>query len=606
MIVPALVRLYDRMAAEGDDDIAPMGYSRQQISFKVVLNKDGSLHAFDPVFQEQKREIKKRVKGQVVIETKTEQRPEMLIVPGQSKPSGIGINPCFLWDRADYMLGFKPDDPKPERTRQAFEAFRKRHLDAQKQIDDPAFDTVCKFLKSWNPDDATSHPHLVEIATNFGVFQIRAEAGYVHKRPKVASWWQKRGHSWHPAKADKDALVSSMPTLVDGRSLPIARIHEPGIRGVGKDAAKIVSFDDDAFRSYRKEKGANAPVGVDDAFKYCTALNRLTEDENRRVRIAGDTYVFWSEGAPKAESFLAWSLDDAAKWTDEHAADAYRRAVRGLDVVALGDPKTPFYILGLSPNMSRLSVRIWLASTVGEVAAHLRQHHAELAMEPAPDDAPPLTIRRIVNETAAPKGGFPDQERVSPLLSASVVRAVLSGGVYPRVLLGGVLARARIEGLADSQTRNDWRHAQHRRCAIIRMCLLREARLNNRELEVPVSLDVSRDAPGYLVGRLFAVLERIQEDALGRNLNTTIKDRYYGAASSTPAAVFPRLLRMTQHHANKIDIPGKKVNRDKELGGIMDRLVEFPRSLSLEDQGLFAIGYYHQRQSYFADPSSKT
>lgn len=600
MIIPALVKLYDRLVDDGDETVAPKGYSRQQISFKIVLNKNGSLHGIEPVFVDVPREIKRKTKGQTVTETKVAQRPAPVLVPGQSKPSGSGLNPCFLWDNAAYMLGFKFDDPKPERTREAFNAFRNKHLALLGEIKDEGFKAVCKFLESWEPSEASAHKELPEMTASFGVFQLRGESGYVHYRPAVRSWWDNQADEQGTDAAGADAGREKVPSLATGLAQSIARLHEPKIKGVmgaQSSGATIVSFNQGSFTSYGKDQGANAPVGADDAFKYCTALNRLTTDDKHRVRIAGDTFVFWSEAKGRAEqdlaSWFAASLDDTVV-TDQRLSEFMESARAGRPVKEFGEPSAPFYILGLSPNMARLSVRLWLVSNVGEIVRRLGDHHRVLHVEPVPDRGATLTIRRLVSETAPPANGFPDADRVIPTLAADVMRAILVGTPYPRSLLSGIVARARVEGLADSETRNDFRNAQHRRCAVIRACLTR-----NYQMEVPVSLDPDRLETAYVLGRLFAVLERIQENALGREINRTIKDSYYGSASTSPSSVFPRLLKLTRHHINKIDIPGQRINRERELGAVMDCLSVFPRLHGLEDQGLFAIGYYHQRQSYF-------
>ena len=243
--------------------------------------------------------------------------------------------------------------------------------------------------------------------------------------------------------------------------------------------------------------------------------------------------------------------------------------------------------------MARLSVRMWLASTTGAMVQKLTSHFAALAIEPAHGDAASLSIRKLVAETASPKGGFADDDRVAPNLAADVLHAILAGRPYPSALLTGVLRRVQIEGLADKESRKDYRDAQHRRCAIIRACLIR-----NHTLEVPVALDTDRTDPPYLLGRLFAVLERIQENALG-DINRTIKDTYYGSASTTPAAIFPRLIALSRHHLNKIEQRGQRVKREQELGSVIEGLAAFPPTLAPVGQGLFAIGYFHQRQSYF-------
>lgn len=509
-IIPALVRLYDRLAAEGDDELAPAGYSRQQVSFAIVLNKDGTLSSFAPVFVEEHRAGPKgRQESSGDASVKTIRRAAKLILPGQSKPSGSGINPRFLWDNAAYTLGYKPEDPKPARTREVFEEFRARHVALRDEIEDDGFRRVCKFLEWWRPAMAKAHKKLSELATNFGVFKMRGEDEYIHERAAVRRWWdsggearwtgrarapdeptdkknaKKPGKNRKPTKGDqadtpveppKGALVRTVFSPVTGRQQPIARLHEPKIKniaGAQSSGATLVSFNQSSFTSFGKEQGENAAIGAEDARKYCDALNLLTGRDAHRVRLAGDTIVFWSEGAPKAETFMGSALGGPDP--GQEARDEYLRALSGLPVSELGrgwgSPQTPFYILGLSPNMSRLSVRFWLVSTVGAVVSHVARHHQHLRIQPEPDDhMRPLTIRDIINETAMPSGkpGFPDEETVMPGLTTGVARAVLTGGPYPRALLAGIINRCRVEGLADGQTRTDWRRAMYRRCAVIR------------------------------------------------------------------------------------------------------------------------------------------
>ncbi len=592
MIIPALVELYNRLLEEGDATLAPKGYSRQQISFKILLTKNGTLHGFEPVTIDVPREIRKRVKGEFHTETKIEQRPAPMLVPFAGGRTSA-IKPGFLCDKASYLLGFEPNDSTPDRTRVEFEAFRSRHARLANEIEDDGFKAVVRFLESWRPAWASRHEELNEITRNFGVFQLRGEAAYIHDRPVVQGWWRRHAE----ATTGDDDGTPRIPSLVSGAIEPTARLHEPMIRGVGRDAAALVSFNDSAYRSHAWKQGTNAPVGVDDAFKYCTALNRLTTDDMHRARIAGDTFVFWTAGKPAADAaacgWFAAALDDSAV-ADERLKGFIETVREGRPVKEFGDASTPFFVLGLSPNKSRLNVRLWMVSSVGDITRRVAAHHRNLELLPAPEGTPALSIRRLVNETAPLKGGFPDSDRVNPTLATDVARSILTGTAYPRAFLAGVLDRVRIEGLADSQTRKDFRAAQHRRCAVIRACLTR-----NHKMEVPVSLEPDRSDPPYLLGRLFAVLERIQQNALGLEINRTIKDSYYGSASATPAPIFPRLLSLSRHHLNKIENRGQRITRERELETIMDKLGVFPRMLSLEAQGLFAIGYYHQRQSYF-------
>jgi len=612
MIIPALIRRYDRLNATEGAAIAPKGYSEQQISFKIVITKRGELHAIEPVFvetQEPARPRQANTKNKkskpaedVVSPAKIKRRPKRMFLPGQSKPSGSGLNPCTLWDNAAYMLGFKADDLKPERTSAAFQEFRKHHARLAEQITDEAVGAVAKFLENWKPSNAREHQDLAAIATNFGVFQIIGEPGFVHERANFKSWWLSHGGDNKEAHSSNDA--SAGYSLADGQLGPIARLHQPMIKSVAgaqSSGAAIVSFNQDAFTSFGKEQGDNSPLSVDDAEKYCTALNALTTNDQHRVRIAGDTYVFWAEADPEQDVMLSGSFCNLLDGSSRQAAvsddelRAFTDQIReGRLPSAFGGGESRFHILGLAPNMSRLSIRLWLSSSVREFAERIGKHLAGLKMEPVPDSASPPSVRELVNETAPPKSGFADSDRVAPGLAGAVMHAVLTGRPYPRALLTGIVGRVRIEGLADSETRKDFRKAQHRRCAAIRACLTR-----NHSMEIPVALDTARRDPPYLLGRLFAVLERTQENAVEGNLNRTIRDAYYGSASTTPAAIFPRLLSLSRHHLNKIESTGQRITREKEVGSIVEHLNAFPTSQGMENQGLFAIGYYHQRQSYY-------
>ena len=261
MILQALSDYYQRMVQDQNSQIAEFGFSRQNIAFCVVLNPDGTLHSI----RDEREDDGKR------------QTAKSVVVLGNSKPSGSGINPCFLWDNAAYMLGYKPDDNKPERTQQSFEEFRRQHLNAEANIDDPEFSAVCRFLESWNPDEAANHETLTENPTGFGVFAIRAQTGYVHERPKIRDYWLRQF-------TDNNQSEVTGQCLVTGQSSPLARLHEPKIKGVNgaqSAGALLVSFNADAFESYGKSQSFNAPVAERTAFQYATALNTLLQRDSR-------------------------------------------------------------------------------------------------------------------------------------------------------------------------------------------------------------------------------------------------------------------------------------------------------------------------------------
>jgi CRISPR-associated protein Csd1 len=571
VILPALIDYYDRLAAEPDADIAPFGFSRQNISFIVVLEGDGKLHAIQPDFTE----------------TDGRKRPRSRVVPGQAKPSGQGLNPCLLWDNTAYLLGYKPNDTNTDRTAKSFEAFRDRHLALKGEIMDPTFDAVCGFLKAWSPQGSADLPALVEIGQGFGVFQIRGQTGFVHESAAVLRYWKGQ---LNPTEAP-DAVAGA--SLLNNQRKPLARLHEPKIKGVvsGQSAGTVlVGFNEDAFTSYGKSQSYNAPLGEDEAFKYCTSLNRLLADQRRRAMIGDATVVFWSaKPTPFEDTFTGLLVGDRAEdQATINRTRGFAEDVRqGQLTDELGDLNTPFFVLGLSPNAARVSVRYWLSGTVGEFARRLGEHLRALDIVGARENDPPLTIRRIVNTTARLDDGKPDYDSILPRLAGDVARAVLGGRAYPNQLLAAVVARVGADGVID-----------HPRAAVVKACLIR------KQIEVTMALDETRTDPPYLLGRLFATLEKTQEDAYEPKLNRTIKDGYFSSASATPASVFPRLCRLSQHHIERLE-GGMKTNREKLIQRIVAPLGAFPRVMRLEEQGLFFIGYYHQRQDLFTSKKDK-
>jgi CRISPR-associated protein Csd1 len=573
MILQALYQLYGRLSDDPASGLPKPGSSLQGISFKVVLHPDGRLLAIEPVKDEKGRAVP-------------------VLVPGMAKPSGSGINPCFLWDNTGYMLGFKVDDPKPERSLKSFEAFRDRHLAAEKAINSDAFSAVCRFLEAWTPAEAVENTTLAQTKTGFGVFQIAGVPGYVHETAAVRHWWESQDSSSETGGERGICLIT-------GRETIMAQLHDPAIKGVAgaqSSGAKLVSFNLDAFSSYGKEQSFNAPVGKDAAFAYCTALNHLLASDRRRFRVGDATTVFWTDKPEQAEDLLPFLVDSGKTPEDEGlkqrlAAVMEKTADGKLSGDDLGDNSTRFYLLGLSPNASRLSVRFWHTATLGDLAANLQKHHNDLAMVRQWDETnsknpePKLPgVYALLKQTARDADGIP------PLLGGALMRAILLGTNYPEALFQKVMARVRVA--ERDQNGNPLDRVTYLRAAIIKAFLNR-----NHQLKLTMSLDTTRTETAYLLGRLFAVLEKTQQDALPE-INATIRDRYYSGASATPAVVFPRILRTYQHHLGKLE-GGHKVNRERLVQEIVDLISTFPGNLNLQQQGQFAIGYYHQRKDFF-------
>ncbi|MCL2659038.1 MAG: type I-C CRISPR-associated protein Cas8c/Csd1 [Acidobacteriaceae bacterium] len=577
MILQRLAEQYDRMK-----DVVRSGYSRQKISFCIVLKPDGSLNQFESLLE---------AEGKV-------KRPRSLDVPGQSKPSGSGLNPCLLWDNAEYLLGYTDKPDRKERALREFEESRKEHLKFESKINHPAYTAVCIFFRNWSPDICEKHPELEELASNFGVFRIAGEMKYVHELITLPQ---------DGADAEDESITTI--SLVSGEPEVISRLHEPKIKGVAgaqTSGALLVSFNADAFTSYGKEQSYNAPVGETTVFKYTNALNQLLSSD-RRFRIGDTTYVYWADRAtPAVDIFASLIIGEPAVKEEEKPQEDQKRVEQarilltqlrdGTQQTTLkpDDVPTKFFILGLSPNASRLSVRMWVEADASEILRRLSQHVEDFKLL-SDDDVPP-PIWRVVLATGRaesdPKGRFKsyDSDSVSPKLAGDLTRSVLSGVNYPQSLLAAMVRRIHSDG-----------HIRFERVCAIKACLVRNTRRTSNPLEKLMKLDQfdqSNLDVAYRCGRLFAILEKAQNDSAGSELNSTIKDRYFSAASVTPALVFPRLFRLNGFHLNKLETGGK-VYYERMIASVMTAPFEFPRQLPLLDQGKFIVGYFQQRQDLY-------
>lgn len=570
-LLPALVTYYDRLEADPEQDVAPIGFSREKIHAELVLEKDGTVAGFNDV-----RERTPRGKPSF--------RP--MLVPDAGGRSGTGMKPFLCWDNTGYVLG-RDNKGNPERAERMFDAFRELHLSLRASIgEDEGYAALCTFLSKWNPCDAETLPGWEELAGLNVVFKLRGREGYVHQSQAVRRAWQ-------AIQSASNGTGLRGVSLLSGEEGEIARLHPliGGVAGANTTGAAIVSFNLDAFTSYGKDQSYNAPVGVADADKYTKALNRLLDNGARRMRVGDATVVFWADAPPQvaavAGDWLAEELaEERAKTAesqqkvDELAASL--RAIRQGRLPREVPAETPFYVLGLSPNASRIHVRFWLPGTFGQLATRLAEHHGRLEMVGQRPGDPPLMLRTLLLETAR------EAKDIPPQLAGQLARAVLGGTQYPRAWFDAIIRRVRVEG-----------DVNHRKAAILKAYLIQ-----NYDPEVPVSLQPDHPDEAYQLGRLFAALEKTQED-VSPGLNKTIKDSYFGAASSTPASVFPRLMRLHQFHIEKFDNPGRRVAREKLVTAICGRVTQFPRHLPLEKQGLFHIAYYHQRQDFFTKKSDK-
>lgn len=576
MILQKLVDYYDRLAADPSTATSlPMtGYSLQKVSFCVVINLDGTLQSFKSL---QDSNGKKAI-------------AQSLLVPGQNKSPGQGLNPGLLWDTGEYMLGFASKKADLERLPKKYESFKKRHLDLEGAINNSAFSAVCKFLREWSLEKASLHAAELEaITSNFGVFKISGQPKYVHNLPEIVAFL---------SSGNQEKAVSRGMCLVTGKVGPIARLHEPKIKGVRSESPPpggghlLVSFNDKAYESFGKEQGENAPVSENAAFRYTNALNYLLGRQDRRTQLGDATVVYWADKPTMLEEIFDVLTGEYRKANGDDASPEDK--VRAEQVKAFlsqlrtghshgdafnADSNVGFYILGLSPNASRLSVRFWEQSTVGKLQTRLRQFMSEVDIVGISPEYP-VTVRNLINATVRIVGDKPDYDSLSPRLAGEIVRSILTGRPFPNELMLAVLQRIR----ADAEV------------TPIRAAAIKAVLIRNWKQAMEPYLNKKHPECAYHCGRLLAVLAFAQEEALG-SVNAGVVRRSLGSVMATPALQLGRLQRAAEvGHIPKLerDLPEFVRDELKHINGAMGS--DIPLQLSAREQSIFMLGFYQQLQ----------
>jgi CRISPR-associated protein Csd1 len=571
MILQALNDYYHRSLAEGLADLATEGFQKQAIPFVIVVNPEGS---FAGLLDTRVGEGRART-------------ARIFTVPkGVKKTSGVAAN--LLWDVPAYVLGRPKPDPKKdpakfearaEEQNRCFIALIREKLASV--LGDEGVHAVLQFLERGFFEAVFEHPSWSEVEQNGAnlSFQLAGDTCLVCERPVVIA----------ALTASQGDNSSRQCCLITGENDEPERLHTAikGVYGAQTSGANIISFNLPAFRSYGKQQSFNAPVGKRAEFAYTTALNHLLAKGSRqRLQVGDSSTVFWAEKPHAIESVFADLFGGSPAGEPEQD---YKQLVATFRAPVTGappqlDPDTRFFVLGLAPNAARIAVRFWYAGTVGEVARNIEHHFEDLEITRSPKQPLYLSLFRLLVAVSV----LGKAENIPPNLAGEFMKAALTGAPYPRTLLGAAVRRCRAE-----------REITYPRTSLIKAVLAREARCNRKtEKEVGMSLDTTNSNIGYRLGRLFASLEKIQEEA-SPGINATIRDRFYGSASATPVAAFPHLMKLKNHHLAKLEHRGRVVNFERIIGEIVDGLIDFPAHLSLADQGRFAVGYYHQRQSFF-------
>ena len=565
MILQALYDYYQRKLNEPDSQAPRFGYEwNDKIAFRIVIKETGEFIQVEP------NEVS-------------------FMVPRAVKRSGGDFRPNFLWDKEEYILG-------------TFEENQTKH------------NIFKRYISEVIPAELRNHKSIKAIQRFYETEQIKRlpendddwQLVKKSKNPNMAFWIT--GDSAPIASDDafvpfiisnelsenpNESVAGNIKGIcsITGEYSVIARTHQKTF--INKDANLLVSFQkDQGYDSYGKIQAYNASIGIRAEFAYTTALKMLLNSDKNRFNINGKqksstSYLFWSDKQNTLEEnfsffFTAGFSNDNPDKNVKTVKSALESIFTGR-LITEGDIK--FHILGLTQGGgSRISIRLWKTNTVKVIAENISKHYEDLdiiADSRFPQDF--FNLYSLLSSISLKS----DIDNLPPNMLGVLVESILDGTKYPDTLQQQCIRRIRAE-----------QHVNRIRAAILKAYLNRKNSIyHTDEKPINMALDSENQNQGYLCGRLFAVLEKIQEDAQG---TANIKERFYGAASSTPVTVFSRLLNLKNHHLAKLG-GGSKVYYEKIIQEIMDGIASkgLPAHLSLDDQSRFAIGYYHQRQDLF-------
>lgn len=582
MILQALVKHYETLAEQGK--VSRQGWCQAKVTYALDIDAEGRLLGLISLKQEEERGKKKIWVPQII------EVPEMI-----ARSSGVSAN--FLCDNSKYLLGIDKDG-SGKRVLDCFQAAKEKHEAILEHVESEAAVAVKNFFKNWDPAKAKENPELLEKwedITTGGNLVFYVETQYAHEDSKIRNAWEK--------SLQATGNGTQEICLVTGNRTEISRIHTVirGVQGAQSSGAALVSFNAPSFESYGKEQSFNAPVGKYAMFAYTTALNYLLSQRKYVFMLGDTTILFWAEDGEEIYQDVFMESLEPTEDNQEVLRGIFSNLQdgKGIDVDGIQiNPEQKFFILGLAPNAARLSVRFFYQNHFGTILSNIKKHYEQMKIvRPAWDKIEFPGVWRVLFETVNQKS---KEKKPQSNMAASVFESVLSGKKYPESLYSNVMIRIRAE--QGRITRG--------RAAIIKACLIRNRGKQWTKEGSFVGLNEQCQDVAYVLGREFAVLEAIQEDA-NPGINSTIKDRYFNSACAAPASVFPILLKLKNSHIRKLET-GKRIFYEKMLTGLQgmvdvenEQFSAFPRRLSLEEQGMFILGYYHQVQKRFEKKEEK-
>lgn len=541
MIIQALVKRY--VDAGG----CTKGWQKRPVDYVINIDLNGNVLDMTPLTQQAgKKKIRRTFE-----------------LPEEPKGRTSGIKAAFLCDNRDYFFGLEP-----KRGKAKFEAAADLHNKVLHDSTSDAAEAIKKFFISPKQPDST------EPTGNY-IFAVLGR--YAHEDEDIRKAWN--------AYVENSADGKVIRCLVSGKHDQVAVLHgKIKLPGVKMSAAPLISINEESALSYGNTlDGPAARIGQSSSFAYVTALNDLLSDSKHNKRFEKDTLVYWAEGADENEAEVFSWLSEPEE-SDTSKIDALMR------VIATGGRPNPegcdisktFYLLCLAPNAARISVRYFLKSSFGMVIENILSHYARLEITGI-RQRQYITPKDILRETASEKSA----SGPAPLLGGQLLRTITIGGIYPMTLYIALLTRIHA-GEKINRTK----------AAVIKAVLIKN--YNSEVAAVALNKD-SMNIP-YTLGRLFYLLEYLQEQANG---TSNIRQKYFSSACSSPRSVFPTLLSLSMHHADKLDNDAWFEKQKCELLSRLNANDSFPSTLNLQQQGEFIIGYYHQQQDRYTKKEGK-
>lgn len=614
MLIQALCDYYDVLAAEGGK-LPPEGYSEQAVHYCISLTAEGKIDAI--IDCRETIEVPQK-NGKM----KQKKVPTTVLLPERIETTTVAANivehrPVYIFGLLPAADGFTARD-STNRAQKSHTDFVEKNLAFIDGLDSPLICAYRAFLQKWNPQAELENPFLMSIQSQLKksvYFQFCLSGRpdlLLQDDAQIQEKWKAQTASAED-KSEEDTEEIIRQCAVTGEAAPIARIHNKikGVYGGPTTGSVFIGFKTSAGCSYGNEQSYNSNVSEAAMKKYTASLNALLCDPRHKQLLDDITVVYWAKGNEKQqksadlmsalifgdESTLGEAktnemLDALLKRAKAGAiTDEHRNALQDID------ENVDFYILGLKPNASRVSLKFFYHKRFGEILQNIAQHQNDLQIG---DTAQIIPMWKIKAQLLPPES---KTDSIDPSLAAAIFKAVIYGGAYPNYLLATVVRRCKTDKKTDKNTNLV-------RAGIIKACLNRQARLRNQKEEFHLSLDTENTNQAYLCGRLFATLEKIQQDALGgKKLNRSIKDAYFASATAKPATVFPQLMKLTQAHLKNVRkiSEANYISRSKLIQEIVSKLQgEFPNTLLLAEQGKFIVGYYQQYDSFFKTKNTNT